>query len=122
MKKISAALVLFSLCALSFSCKNKKSIDINCDGLELSPDIKWALIVEPYVAYRSASGYENHVLDHGRRGDILQLIGSDFVYSDDQPSNYVVWYKFEKGWLSESDVKLYDNKFKAENAAKKLKK
>ena len=127
--------LFFLICSvLSFSClscSRRTAVDIHgSDSLALSPEVEWAVVSEPYVAFRNEAGYENHVVEHGRRGETMRILGKDFVRSENiigegktqkTTVSYITWYKFEKGWLEESCVSVYDNKFKAEHAASSLK-
>ncbi len=109
---------LLCLCFLFFSCNSKKEEVIyfsDSDPLALAPGVNWALVVIPYASYKADISYDSETNGHCRKGDIMQVIATSM---DD---NHVNWYKFEAGWLSEDSVRIYTNKFRAENAASKLK-
>ena len=124
---VPLVLVLFTLAG----CSKRETVDIHGeDALALAPDIEWAVISEPYVAYRSGPGFDYHIAGHGRKGDVLQVNGRSYVRYESVNGEgrnakttvgYTTWYKFSDGWLDQNSVTVYDNKLKAENAAKKLK-
>lgn len=108
------------LCALicSFSScsaeKNEKIIDIS-EAENIGFAEHWALINEPYAAYRIKPSDTAGTASHSRQGDVVKLIGSYIDVRDGQRS---LWYQFEAGWLPESAVSLFSNKLQAEFAAK----
>ncbi|MCH5291243.1 MAG: hypothetical protein J1D88_05705 [Treponema sp.] len=103
-------------------CFKKKEIAFDSsDPLALLPDVQWAVVVQPYVAFRAEPGFEKQVQDHGRRGDIMQVQGKRLVKTESGPSGKITaWYEFEQGWLEDTVVSIYDNKLKAQTAASKL--
>ena len=50
-------------------------------------------------------------------GDVLIIKGQAIVTEE---KKQLIWYKFDKGYLSESAISVYQNKYKAMNAATKL--
>ena len=100
------------------SCKKNKEDVIVFDSeypLALAPDVEWALVTDPYAAYRSSTEWNGQITGHCRRGEILQV----FSKSMDEDNN--VWYKFEQGWLPQKCLKIYTNRYKAQTAAENLK-
>jgi len=100
------------------SCKKQKEEVIVFDDsypLALSPNVSWALVTDPYAAYKSEMGWNSATAGHCRRGEILQVLGKSV---DKESKN---WYRFEEGWLPESCLSIYSNRFKALNAANQLK-
>ena len=83
--------------------------------LSLAPDVEWALVTDPYAAYRSDIEWNAEITSHCRRGDILQ------VYAKSIDKQKTVWYKFEQGWLPETCLSIYSNRYKAQTAAENLK-
>ncbi len=107
----SAFLVFFA-----FGCKKDKEIVFdNSDPLALALDVQWAVIVEPYAAFRKNTDWNSEVSGHCRKGDILQIKGNAIF------NNKENWYFFDEGWLPESVLAVYSNKFKAQTAAGNLK-
>lgn len=108
---------LLALASVFFSC-SKKSDDViqfdNSEPLALAPDVTWAVVLDPYAAYRDTTSWDSRVVSYCRKGDILQVTGSATIKGSG------TWYKFNSGWLPESAVRLYDNRFRAETAAKQL--
>lgn len=116
MKKVYfACLVMF---LLSFvSCQKKEDDTIvfdNSEPLALAPDVEWAVVNDPYAAYKSEIGWESSVIGHSRKGDILRVLGKSV------DKNNEVWYSFENGWLSESCLLIYSNRFKAQSVSNNL--
>lgn len=114
MKKI--LLILASLsCFCVFSCKKDKTIYFDTSvPLSLNPDISWALITEPYVAFRNDDSWNGEVVGHCRKGDIFRVLGKSITADG-------VWYSFESGWIPESSLSIYSNRYKAQTAKDGLK-
>ena len=79
MKKTSLKFVFLLLVfftGLVFSgCKQKKSVSLkDVDSLSLSPNIQWAVVTSPYVAFRTEPGYDQLVAKHGRSGAVLEVL------------------------------------------------
>lgn len=116
MKKSFAILLL--ICLFFCSCSRNDRIVFNSDdSLSLAMDIQWAVVSDPYVAFRVEPGFEKDVKDHGRMGDILMVQGKRYFIQDGEN---VFWYYFDEGWLEENSIRVYDNKLKAETASKEL--
>ncbi len=98
------------------SCSSKKEIVFdNSEPLALAPDVQWAVVIEPYAAFRKNTDWSSEINGHCRKGDILQIKGNAVF------NNAENWYYFDEGWLPESVIDIYPNRFKAENAAGMLK-
>lgn len=116
MKKI----IVFLLCLLPIfllSCHKKDEETIifdNSQPLALAPDVYWAVVTDPYAAYKETCGWQSTVKGHCRKGDILQVIGKSV------DSNNEVWYLFENGWLPENCLGVYSNRYKAQSVSDKL--
>jgi len=111
------ALLVFAS-VISFSCKKNKEevIELNeTHPLSLAPDVEWALVTDPYAAYRSELDWNAPITNHCRRGEILQ------VFAKSMDKEKTVWYKFENGWLPETCLTIYSNRYKAQTAAEGLK-
>ncbi len=113
-----ASLVLLAS-FLFVSCGRTKMIDISdSNSRELSPSVDWALVHEPYAAFRKEPSFESPVVAHARRGEIMQVLGNRHVTTGSGKNEHTgAWYWFEQGWLDESLVTLYDNRFKAQAVA-----
>ena len=110
-------LILF-LILLSTSCTKKQEEVIVFDTsepLSLAPDVEWALITDPYVAYRQTTDWNAEITGHCRRGEIIQVL------SKSMDKEKTVWYEFEEGWLPQKCLKIYTNRYKAQTAAGELK-
>ena len=117
MRALYAALLFAAL--ISFvSCTKKSAETIRLDTSEplaLAPDISWAVVLDPYAAYRTSPSWDAAANGYCRKGDILQVTGK----ADVKESG--VWLKFSEGWLPDSAVTIYANRYRAEKAAEKLK-
>lgn len=97
------------------SCNRNKEISLDLsEPLALAPDVEWAVVIDPYAAYRSDTDWSSEVMGHCRKGDILQIKGTSVFNNSEN------WYFFDSGWLPESALHVYSNRFKAETAAGKL--
>ncbi|MFA6937152.1 MAG: hypothetical protein WCQ67_02850 [Treponema sp.] len=121
--KIFKIFALLLICTIVCSCNKNKDIVFDEKSDEyLTPGVEWAVVTDPYAAYRTNAGFENTVSGEGRRGDIVLVIGKCSVNNKGSSSEETTeWYKFEKGWLDSSVISLYDNKMKAVSAATSLK-
>jgi len=121
-------MIFFALCALAavsvLGCNANRAISFdNRDPLALVPGIEWAVVKEPYAAFRKESSFASAVRSEARRGEIYEVAGKKVVVNGkDAPEATTVWYQFDQGWLCESDVTVYDNKMRATTAAAALKK
>ena len=121
-KKIFFAAFLFFLCLSLSSCFRRQEeplIDISA-AESLVPGEQWALIIEPYAAYRIKPSFTAGISAHGRQGDIEKVDGT-FIDTDSVSDEHgMLWYCFSSGWLPEKTVRVYSNKLKAEFAAGKI--
>lgn len=110
----------FVFCMLAVSCSRSKEIDIaDANSLELHPGVHWALVHEPYAAFRKEPSFESPVIGNSRRGEVMQVLGSRYITTGTGRNEHtVVWYSFEQGWLDEGLVTIFGNKYKAVTAAK----
>lgn len=119
MKKI----IYFILLILLFvSCSKKNDVIYfeENDSLSLDPTISWAVVVEPYVAFRDEPTWSSSVNEHCRYGDILMIRGCKILDSTTQKSSKETWYYFDKGWISEISINIYQNRYKAQKRAQEL--
>ncbi len=103
------------------SCSNKDSQEtVDLSYFEnLHSEGEWAVITEPYVAYRDKPDVTSTVKGHGRLGDISQIIGKALV-PDITNNTSIIWYQFSEGFVSENSLIVYPNKFQAQSAASQL--
>jgi len=135
--------ILFTLCLAFSACLDRKEdapIDLSA-GETVVLGERWALIVEPYAAYRIRPSFSASVSAHGREGDIVKVSGTFIDTSIPKPpaasskpektntpsthsngTSSVLWYQFSSGWLPEKTVRIYSNKLKAEFAAENMQK
>ena len=123
MKKVIFLILTLNLISLfTFtSCNKKDQIALNsADIIDIAPDLQWALVVVPYAAFRADCSFSSEVLGNARKGEIFMLTGKRTVLENDLEDSgekrKIVWYHFDKGWLDESLVKIFDTKLKAESA------
>lgn len=109
------------------SCRKRaeQAIDFGIPGeapLAYLPGVEWAVITDPVAAFREDAGFENKVLQHARKGDILEVTGKKIysVKDSDGTVRTVMWYGFDKGWLLEDAVSIYENRMNAMSASRKL--
>ena len=105
----SLILLLFSF--LIIGCAKKdgtESMVDNSEPLALAPDVRWAVVSEPYAAFKESKDWSASVIGHCRKGDVLQVKGKSL------DSKNEVWYYFEQGWLPSSSVLVYNNRLKAQ--------
>lgn len=106
----------FAFVLFFFACKKNNVSPITLDVRDreaLAPDAKWALVVEPYAGFREAPDWNSRVLSYCKKGDIFLVKGFS-------PRENKIWIQCEKGYLPETAVSVYQNKYKAESAKKKL--
>jgi len=110
----SAALFI----AAVFTGCAKKSVEVivfdNTHPLALAPDVEWAVVTEPYAVFRETDDWSASTEGHSRKGEILQVRGKAV------DSNKENWYYFEGGWLPQSSVSIFSNRYKAETVSKNL--
>ena len=116
MKYVKNVLFIF-LILITFSiftgCEKQEETIVFDDEypLALSPSVNWAVVREPYAAYREECSWTSSVIGHCRRGEILQVVGSSIDADGDK------WCHFENGWLPSSCLNIYSNRLKAERVA-----
>lgn len=113
-KKSVNVLLLVLLSMLIFSCAKKEDEIIfldNREPLALAPDVQWAVVNEPYVAFKENKEWTSSVTGHCRKGDVLQVKGKSV------DSKKEVWYLFEEGWLPSASILVYSNRLKAQKVS-----
>lgn len=117
MKNILCAGFIF-VCLFSLvSChKNDDTVIVldNSEPLALAPDVEWAVITDPYAAYKTEMGWASAVAGHCRKGEILQIKGKSV------DSNKENWYFFENGWLPGNCLSVFSNRLKASSISEQL--
>lgn len=112
-KNLFAILIVFVV-LLNVSCQKKDDETIEFDNsypLALAPDVSWAVINDPYVAYKQNANWNAKITGHCRKGEVLQVLGNT---TDDKNQT---WYKFELGWLPNSCLTVYSNRYKAQSVS-----
>jgi hypothetical protein len=114
MKKIFTVCVLFISITLFSSCFLKPTDEAvhfdNTAPLSLAPDVEWAVVTDPYIGFHETPAWESAVPGYCRRGDVLQVEGRKLVETDE---GQLWWYAFDQGWLPQTSVAIYSNRFKA---------
>ena len=115
---IVIAFTVIILSAAFFTGCSKKSADVivfdDRYPLALAPDVEWAVVTEPYAVFKEKDEWGAATAGHCRKGEILQVKGK----SVDSAKEY--WYFFEGGWLPQSCVSIFSNRYKAETVSKGL--
>lgn len=113
--KIKYFLAFVIILFVSCNAKDETKIILdNSEPLALAPDVSWAVITEPYVAYKDEKSWKAKGAGHCRLGDILQVKGKS------QDKDHNIWYLFEDGWISEDSVTVYNNRYKAQTLSESL--
>lgn len=112
----SFAFAAVILAVLLAGCKKQTGIELDeRHTLSLAPDIKWAVIKEPYVAYRTDKSWDAPTGGYERKGEILQVFGTSSAKDGG------VWFKFEGGYLPASAVVIESNRYRAERTSQAMK-
>ena len=109
--------LLLIVTALFISCSKKteeKIVFDNRQPLALAPDVEWAVVTEPYAVFKESDEWGAATAGHCRKGEILQVKGKAVDAAKD------TWYFFEGGWLPQSCVSIFSNRYKAESVSKGL--
>lgn len=116
-KLLISAVLIFILSSLIVSCKKKGTEEIvfdNTHPLALAPDVEWAVVTEPYAVFKETNEWGAATAGHCRKGEILQVKGKSV---DAEREN---WYYFEGGWLPQSCVSIFSNRYKAQTVSNNL--
>ena len=100
MKKL-IYICLLAILILLAGCSKKEEAPVVFDDsqpLALAPDVQWAVVSEPYAAFKESKDWSASVIGHCRKGDVFQIKGKSF------DSKNEVWYYVEQGWLHSSSV------------------
>ena len=114
---ILALTILAAVSAIFTGCSKKSAEVIVFDDrypLALAPDVEWAVVTEPYAVFKENDEWGAAPAGHCRKGEILQVMGKSV---DSAKEN---WYYFEGGWLPQSCVSIFSNRYKAETVSKGL--
>ena len=69
-------LIFLFFCFVFSGCRKSSVIVFDdSDPLALMPDVKWALIVNPYVGFQKEANWDSDVISHARKGEIFQIVG-----------------------------------------------
>ena len=120
---ITAAIIAAAVLSLNgcFIRRGDEPITLdNSDPLALAPDIQWAVITDPYAAFRTSPDWNAAVTGHCRRAAIYQILGSS-VSTSAENGTEITWYNFTDGWLPESVLSVQSNKLQAQTLAATLK-
>ncbi len=113
---IMKILILFFSLMICFSCSDEEYVPIDVSTTDnLAMSNQWAVISEPYVSYMNEASTESVISSYGRIGDVVEIIGTSIG------DNNILWYKFENGWLSQSEIHIFANKLQANFAAQEAK-
>lgn len=124
-KAVAVAAMIFASVLLG-SCNVVKDREISVEPenpVELTPGIQWAVINTPYAGFRKEPSFSSEVIFHARKGEIFQISGKALEQYENEDFDVPVikfWYKLDEGWLEETSVMIYDNKFMARTAAERI--
>jgi len=92
------------------------------DAMAYIPGTEWAVVTEPIACLRADIGFEEKVNVRVRIGDMMQVRGRKIVRIEtaEGRESSMVWYLFDRGWMEETSLKVFDNKMRAESMSKKL--
>ena len=120
-KSVFVAIILFSLLPLLVaSCKKHDASEIELDTsdpLALAPDVRWAVVIEPYAAFREEISWDAEAADYCKQGELFPILASALASEENGGET---WYRFEDGWLPASAITVYPNKLRALKAAASL--
>ena len=115
--KVLLIFILIFLSLLFAACKkrgNEAIVFDNTHPLALAPDVEWAVVTEPYAVFKENDEWGAATAGHCRKGEILQVKGKSVDAAKEN------WYYFEGGWLPQSCVSIFSNRYKAETVSKNL--
>ena len=113
-------LLILLLIFSTFSCSKNKTSNISFEQIpQMSIGEQWAVISSPYIAYKETPVSTSKIANHGRRGDIHQILGKKIVVSEDLKEK-TIWYKLPDGWIEENSIYICNNQLQAKTAAKKI--
>lgn len=105
-----------------FLRKNNEIIKLEDEGsFDLSPTVKWCIIIDSYASLRENPSEDAKILTHCRQGDIFRI-------SSLRIEENTRWYLLydekndRKGFIKEDSVKICDNKYRAESESLSLQK
>ena len=109
---------IFFIALSFFSCTRTKVKQVDLSQIEeIRADNKWGVITSPYATYFEKPDDENETSMHGRKGDIIKILGKQIQIDG---KNRIVWYKFENGWIQENDIAICTNHLQAKITAEKI--
>ena len=116
--KIITIFAVSIITASFFTGCAKKSSEVivfdNSHPLALAPDVEWAVVTEPYAVFKETDEWGAATTGHCRKGEILQIKGKSVDAAKEN------WYYFDDGWLPQSCVSIFSNRYKAETISKGL--
>lgn len=110
-------LIISFLLILNGCTKTGREADLSISE-NLANTKEWCVISVPYAAFKREPSTSSEVVEHGRRSDIFEITGKRYITENKET---IIWYQFNKGWLPESSVMIYENQLKAKTAAESMK-
>lgn len=117
MNKLKFFFIICSLAFIFIACDKNDENPIILDDSEplaLAPNVEWAVVTDPYAAYKTEIGWTSSVSGHCRKGDILLIKGKSLDKNNEK------WFYFENGWLPGNCISVYNNRLKAKSVAEQL--
>lgn len=119
MKTKFITLFLFITLLTITSCSKTNSEVIHFSELEnMHTDLCWAVVNSPYVAFKEKPEENSDIIAHGRKGDILTVIGKNVSKSDE--TKKTTWYQLPEGWIEDSLIIICQNQYQAQTASKQV--
>lgn len=117
-KKTLLLLLCIILCLISGCSKTKTELPADLTEVEgLFVSDSYAVITEPYTAFKLEPSIESETTGHARGGDIYIVQAVSYISNS---SKRTKWYYFEQGWLPESVLTIYKNHLQANTASKAI--
>ncbi len=113
---IRTGIVLLFILLMAGCAKTGREADLSM-SVNLADSSEWCVISVPYAAFKSEPSSVAEVVEHGRRSDIYEITGKKYITANKET---IIWYQFEKGWLPESSVMVYENRLKAQTASNSM--
>lgn len=75
---------------------------------------RFAVIAETYIALKDKPGADGIIINHARRNEVYEILGTQFISQDAKTE---LWVHLTDGWLERSCVQLYSSRARAQTAA-----
>lgn len=96
-------------------------------SFEVKPDSeqaiwgKYLVVTSSYGKCYEEPGGKGNITGFARVSEIFEMNERKVMPSLDNPKQFIIWYKLEKGWIAENDVRVCNTKAIAHKTAEELK-